>query len=156
MSSSLAHGFASMNGGTTGGSGGQVVTVTSGTQLQAAINGATGPITIYIEGEVSLANSAGLTEISIDGRNNISIIGKGAGADISGIGFHVTNGSSNLIFQNLKIHDITAGPKDGIGIEGPSKNIWIDNNEFYSSMSVGKDFYDGLLDIKRGAEYITV
>jgi pectate lyase len=71
-------------------------------------------------------------------------------------GFHVTNGSSNLIFQNLKIHDITAGPKDGIGIEGPSKNIWIDNNEFYSSMSVGKDFYDGLLDIKRGAEYITV
>jgi len=44
--------------------------------------------------------------------------------------FHVRDGSSNLIFQNLKIHDVKSGPKDAISIEGGSHNIWINHNEF--------------------------
>jgi pectate lyase len=153
-----AFGFASMNGGTTGGYGGSSITVSNGVQLQTAINSITGtskPLTIYVDGMITLANS-GVQEIVIDGRNNLSIIGTGAGAEFAGIGIHVKNGSSNLIIQNLKIHDVASGTKDAIGIEGPSKNIWIDNNELYSSLAVAKDYYDGLLDIKRGAEYITV
>ncbi len=158
MTTSLAHGFASLNGGTTGGSGGTVVTVTTGAQLQAAINSVTdtsAPLTIYVDGKITPANS-GVSAITVAGRDNISIIGKGAGAEFDGIGIHVTDGSSNLIIQNLKIHDVATGVKDAISIEGPSKNIWIDSNELYSTMAVSKDYYDGLLDIKRGAEYITV
>lgn len=158
MAQNLAHGFAAMNGGTTGGSGGASVTVTTGAQLQAAINSVTSssePLTIYVDGKITAQNS-GVDVISIAGRNNISIIGKGAGAEFDGIGIRVSDGSSNLIIQNLKIHNVDTGPKDAIGIEGPSKNIWIDHNELYSSLNVDKDYYDGLLDIKRGAEYITV
>lgn len=152
----LAFGFASLNGGTSGGSGGATVTVSTGAQLQAAINGArSAPLTIYVDGKITLENS-GVQEITIAGRDNISIVGTRDGAEFDGIGFRITDGSSNLILQNLKIHDVKSGAKDAIGIEGPSKNIWIDHNELYSSLAVGKDYYDGLLDIKRGAEFITV
>ncbi len=158
MANNLAHGFAALNGGTTGGSGGKIVRVSTGAQLQAAIDGATGasaPLTILIEGKITPQNS-GTSVIEIAGRSNISLIGAGAGAEFDGIGIRVSGGSSNLIIQNLKIHDVNTGPRDAIGIEGPSHNIWIDHNELYSSLSAQKDYYDGLLDIKRGAEYITV
>ncbi len=155
MTGNLAYGFAAMQGGTSGGAGGKTITVTTGAQLQAAINGASGPLTIVVDGRITAANS-GASEIAIDGRSNISIIGAGAGAEFDGIGIRVTDGSSNLIIRNLKIHDVAGGSGDAIGIEGPSRNIWIDSNELYSTMDVAKDHFDGLLDIKRGAEYITV
>jgi len=152
-----AFGFAATNGNTTGGYGGAVITVTTGAQLQAAINSVTGsnPLTIYVDGIITPGNSRA-DEITISGHNNISIIGTDGGAEFDGIGIHITKGSSNLIIQNLKIHDVDIGTKDAIGIEGPSSHIWIDNNELYSTLSSSKDHYDGLLDIKRGAEYITV
>jgi pectate lyase len=145
-----------MNGGTTGGSGGTTVTVSTGKELLAAIEQAgSKPLTIQVEGTITTANT-GAEAINIDGVHNISIIGAGDGAEFDGIGFHVKGGSSNLIFQNLEIHDVNSGPKDAIGIEGGSHNIWIDHNEMYSSMSVGKDYYDGLVDMKRGVEYVTI
>jgi pectate lyase len=155
MAENLAHGFASMNGGTTGGSGGPSVTVSTGAALQAAIDKATGPLTIYVDGQITTANS-GVDVISIAGKSNISVIGVGTNADFDGIGIRVSAGSSNLIIQNLKIHNVATGPKDAIGIEGDSKNVWVDHNELYSSLAADKDYYDGLLDIKRGAEYITI
>ena len=151
-----AHGFASMNGGTTGGAGGATITVTTGKELLAAINAAADkPLTIIVKGEITTANT-GAAAISLNDVHNLSIIGAGNGAEFDGIGFHVKGGSSNLIFQNLKIHDVKSGPKDAISIEGGSHNIWIDHNEFYSSMSVGKDHFDGLVDMKRGVEYVTI
>ncbi|BCM83621.1 hypothetical protein [Methylobacterium indicum] len=158
MAQNLAHGFAAMNGGTSGGSGGPTVHVSTGAELQKAIDGVSatsGPLTIVVDGKITPANS-GVDAISIAGRNNISVIGGGSGAEFDGIGIRISGGSSNLIIQNLKIHNVATGPKDAIGIEGPSRNIMIDHNELYSSMAVDKDYYDGLLDIKRGAEYITV
>ncbi|MFH5923547.1 hypothetical protein [Roseomonas xinghualingensis] len=151
-----AHGFASMNGGTTGGSGGATITVTTGKELLAAVaKAADAPLTIYVAGEITAANT-GANVINLKDVHNLSIIGADGGAEFDGIGFHVKGGSSNLIFQNLKIHDVKSGPKDAISIEGGSHNIWIDHNEFYSSMSVNKDYYDGLLDMKRGVEYVTI
>lgn len=150
-----AHGFASLNGGTTGGSGGSTITVSNGKALQAAIDNSTGPLTILVQGTITAANT-GAREILIDGRKNLTIQGAGDGGELNGIGIHVKNGSSNLIIQNLKIHHVPAGAGDAIGIEGGSHNIWIDGNELYSSMSVNKDYYDGLLDLKRGTEYVTV
>ncbi len=145
-----------MNGGTTGGAGGATVTVTTGKELLAAIEkAADAPLTIVVKGEITTANT-GADVIDIAGVSNLSIIGAAGGAEFDGIGIRVKDGSSNLIFQNLSIHDVASGPKDAIGIEGGSNNIWIDHNEFYSSMSVDKDYYDGLLDMKRGVEYVTV
>lgn len=155
MADNLAHGFASMNGGTTGGSGGSSVTVSTGAALQAAIDKAAGPLTIYVDGKITPGNS-GVDAINIAGKSNISVVGVGSNADFDGIGIRVSGGSSNLIIQNLKIHDVATGPKDAIGIEGASRNIWIDHNELYSTLAADKDYYDGLLDIKRGAEYITI
>jgi pectate lyase len=156
MTVNAAHGFASLNGGTTGGAGGATVTVSTGKELIEAIESAgSKPLTIYVKGEITTSNS-GANEITLDGVHNLSIIGTGEGAEFDGIGIHVKGDSSNLIIQNLSIHDVKSGPKDAIGIEGDSHNIWIDHNEFYSSMSVGKDYYDGLLDMKRGVEYVTV
>jgi pectate lyase len=158
MATDLAHGFASLNGGTSGGGGGRTVTVSTGTALQAAIDSATkaaGPVTVRIEGVITPANSGG-SAITIDGRSNISIIGTGDGAEFDGIGIQIKGGSSNLIIRNLEIHHVATGTKDAISIEGPSRNIWIDSNELYSTMDASKDFYDGLVDIKRGAEYITI
>ncbi|MGK7869903.1 M10 family metallopeptidase C-terminal domain-containing protein [Falsiroseomonas sp. E2-1-a20] len=158
MATDLAHGFASLNGGTSGGAGGRIVTVSTGAALQAAIDAATksaGPVTIRVDGVITPQNSGG-SAITLDGRSNISIIGTGDGAEFDGIGIHIKSGSSNLILRNLEIHHVTNGTKDAISIEGASRNIWIDSNEFYSTMDVDKDFYDGLVDIKRGAEYITV
>lgn len=51
---------------------------------------------------------------------------------------------------------MNTGDKDGISIEGPANNIWIDHNEIYASLDVHKDYYDGLLDVKKNAEYITI
>ncbi|MBI0535363.1 hypothetical protein D9599_07250 [Roseomonas sp. KE2513] len=156
MAFQTAHGFASMNGGTSGGGGGTTVRVGTGSELQAAIDAVkpgSAPVTIIVAGTITPQNSRG-EEITVDGRSNLSIIGDSG--ELNGIGLHIKGGSSNLIVQNLKIHDVATGGKDAISIEGPSKNIWIDSNELYSSMNVSKDFYDGLLDIKRGAEYITV
>ncbi|WP_424138253.1 M10 family metallopeptidase C-terminal domain-containing protein [Roseomonas chloroacetimidivorans] len=145
-----------MNGGTTGGAGGSSVTVSTGKELLAAIEkAADSPLTIYVKGEITTANT-GADVIDIAGVSNLSIIGAENGAEFDGIGIRVKGGSSNLIFQNLSIHDVNSGPKDAIGIEGGSSNIWIDNNEFYSSTDKGKDYYDGLIDMKRGVEYVTV
>jgi pectate lyase len=154
--SDKAHGFASLHGGTAGGAGGASVTVSTGKQLLAAIDqAASKPLTIYVKGEITTGNT-GAQVIDLVDVHNLSIIGTGDGAELDGIGIRIKGGSSNLILRNLSIHDVRSGPKDAIGIEGGSHNIWVDHNEFYSSMSGGKDYYDGLLDMKRGVEYVTV
>jgi pectate lyase len=156
MATNQAFGFASMNGGTSGGNGGREVTVSTGAQLQASINAAgSSPITIRVDGKITTGNTGADSHRPREqGQHLDHRHGRGCGVRRHR---HPREGrSSNLIIQNLKIHDVKAGVGDAISVEGPSRNIWIDNNELYSSMSVSKDYYDGLLDIKRGAEYITV
>ncbi|HYH05411.1 MAG TPA: pectate lyase, partial [Bacillota bacterium] len=62
---------------------------------------------------------------------------------------------SNIIIQNMKIHHVKASD-DCIGIEGPANNIWVDHCELYNDLNHDKDYYDGLLDAKSSAQYITV
>ena len=150
-------GFASLNGGTVGGAGGTTVTVSTGTALQNAIKNKTGtPLTIIVSGTITPANSPGLTKIDVKDVDHVSIIGAGAGAELNGIGIKITR-ASNVIVQNLKIHHVSIGDKDAISIEGPASNIWIDHNELYATFQgVDKDYYDGLVDTKSGAEYVTI
>ena len=120
-----------MTTGTTGGAGGDEVTVSTGVALQNAINDATGPRTIYINGTINIGNSTGLSKIDIKDVANISIIGIGDKGEFDGIGLKIWRGS-NIIIQNVKVHHVLAGDKDGLSIEGPSDHIWVDHCEFYN------------------------
>jgi pectate lyase len=149
-------GFATMAGGTTGGAGGTTVTVSTGTQLQAAINGkGTTPLTIYVNGTITPANSTGLSKIDVKDKRDISILGVGTSGEFNGIGLKIVR-AGNIIVRNLKIHHVNTGDKDCIGIEGPVDHVWVDHCELYNQFQgVGQDYYDGLLDVKSTSEYLT-
>lgn len=156
-------GFAGYNFNITGGEGGTVVTVDNGVSLKAALEQAKSsatPVIIYVDGVISDANSgADNRSIDIKDMNNVSIIGVADRGEFNGIGIAIRR-ANNIIIQNLKIHEVLTGGKDGISIEGDENettaNIWIDHNELYSSLDVDKDYYDGLIDSKSGAENITI
>jgi pectate lyase len=148
-------GFATLNGGTTGGSGGDTVTVSTGTDLQEAIkNKGSNPLTIYVNGTITPSNSEDLSKIDIKEVDDISILGVGTSGEFDGIGIKIWK-ASNIIIRNVKVHHVDIGDKDCISIEGPSNNIWVDHCELYNDLDHDKDYYDGLLDAKGESEYIT-
>ena len=151
-------GYAAMTTGTTGGTGGTTITVNTGTALQAAIRAkGSQPLTIYINGTITLANSPGLSKIDVKDVSDVSIIGFDRLGEFNGIGLKVFR-ANNIILQNLKVHNVLASTGDGdcIGIEGPANHIWVDHCELYNVyQGVGTDDYDGLLDAKSDCQYIT-
>ena len=151
-------GFATLGGGTTGGAGGNEITVSTGTALQEAINeqqDANTPLTIYIDGLITLANSPGLSKIDVKEVSDVSIIGLGDSAVFNGIGLKIYK-SNNIIIRNITVHYVTEGEGDCISIEGPADHIWIDHCELYNELEgVDKDYYDGLLDMKKNVDFVT-
>lgn len=152
-------GFAILNGNTTGGLAGQVVTATSYTQLKSYAESGT-PYVILVEGTIS--NGSGGGKIGI--QSNKSLVGVGSTAFLDGVGLEVRN-SNNVIIQNLKITLVgTSNPTsvnggDAIVINGTSKNVWIDHCELYSenpTVQKNIDKYDGLIDIRDQTGFITV
>ncbi|MBU1311416.1 MAG: pectate lyase [Gammaproteobacteria bacterium] len=164
------YGYASENGGTSGGSGENKVEVTvcTGEEMISAIKNKDPqrPLTIWVNGSISLQNAKD-TRIDIKDVSDISIIGLGTQGEMAGIGFNIVR-ANNIIIRNLRIHHVRANqgaPGDGISIEGPVRNIWIDHNEIYNSLTVNdptltedqvKDYYDGLVDAKGDAQFITI
>ncbi|MER2493053.1 pectinesterase family protein [Catenovulum sediminis] len=155
-------GFAGIEGEITGGVGGTIVSVNNGADLIQAISDAKNsgvPLTVYVHGKITSANSNDAKSIAIKDIKDVSIIGVGTTAELEGIGIQIER-AENIIIRNLTIHDVPAANGDAIGIEGdentPTKRIWIDHNELYGDLSVGKNDYDGLLDSKAGATHITV
>jgi pectate lyase len=134
-------GFASVHAlglkGTSGGAAGMTVTVTNSSQFLKAV-AQVGPMTIQVQGLISLpgpmhAVSSDKTIVGV-GRSGIT----GAGLNFKGV--------SNVIVRNLVF---TNSPDDAISIESFSHHIWID----HCDLSMARD---GLLDIKHGADLITV
>jgi pectate lyase len=144
-----------MNGGTTGGAGGRTVTVSTGAQLIAEVDGVT-PVTIYVNGTITLANTAPDNVLYVKNVSNVTIIGQNA--DFNGVGFKVKD-SSNIILQNLKIHHTENSENgDGVEIDG-SNNVWVDHCEFYNISPLiepDKDRFDGLVDVKNASQYVTI
>ncbi len=134
-------GFAAVSGmglsTTTGGAGGQTVTVTNATDFLAAIKN-TSPLIIRVNGTISIS---GMQKVS----SNKSILGVGTAGRITGGGLTMS-GVSNIIIRNLTF---TGASDDSINIEQSSHHIWVDHNDFSNG-------YDGLVDIKRGSDFITV
>ncbi|KAK1470365.1 pectate lyase [Colletotrichum cuscutae] len=141
-------GYATLNGGTSGGSGGTVTTVSTLAEFTAAVNEKdTAARIVVVKGTIS-----GTANVRIG--SNKSVIGASAGAGFNGIGLHVRR-MSNVIIRNIKSTNVLASTGDGVKIE-ESINVWIDHCEFSSALVSDKDYYDGLVDASHAADYMTI
>ena len=147
--SSVPDGFAQ---GTTGGAGGQTVTVTNQSQLNQYVT-ASQPYVIRVAGSVTISPKG--TELRV--ASNKTIVGVGTSGEIVGGGFFLGTGVRNVIIRNLTIRD-TLMPDDDPGDDAydydaiqidTASNIWIDHNRL-TRMN------DGLLDSRKDTTNITV
>ncbi|KAH7398355.1 pectate lyase-like protein [Pyrenochaeta sp. MPI-SDFR-AT-0127] len=138
-------GYATANGGTKGGAGGATTVVTSLSQLAAAAN-ATGPGIIVVQGAIS-----GAAKVQVG--SDKTIVGK-SGSSLTGIGLTIL-GQKNVIIRNLKIAKVLAAYGDAITIQ-LSTNVWVDHCDLSGDETVGKDTYDGLVDLSHAADFVTI
>lgn len=129
-------GWATQNGGTTGGGSAAMTTVTNASALTSALN-ATGAAVIRVSGTISCS---GMLRV----RSNKTILGN-SGATIAGCGLNIS-GDRNVIIRNLTFRDWN---DDAVNVQESATNIWIDHNSFSNG-------YDGAVDIKRGSDFVTV
>ncbi|HSD38468.1 MAG TPA: discoidin domain-containing protein [Rhodocyclaceae bacterium] len=160
-------------GNVTGGGSATPVVVSTMAAMQSAVDAysGTGGLVIRYAGTFDpapiLANICGQwskskQEVSISGKSNITILG--ADGSSANFGIRLKGSSSNIIVRNMTIGLLPGGASDGdiIGIEGSATNVWIDHNEFYSQNyhcpgTPGDDTtFDGMIDIKSGANNITI
>jgi pectate lyase len=152
-------GFATQNGGTTGGSGGTEVTVTTFADLKKFAETKDTKYVIKFSGTItgtgSVANKDYIGSIKV--ASNKSIIGIDDKAFLDGVGFSIKD-TKNIIIQNIKFSlvsvakaiptnsedianiysklgdegrpQILVNGGDLISIYGTSSNIWIDHCEF--------------------------
>jgi pectate lyase len=136
--------------GTTGGTGGPTVTVSTAAAFLDYIS-RTGPYIIQVNGLIALPS--GMHNVASDK----TILGLGANSGITGAGLNIglpvssiaqppPNAVKNIIIRNMIF---THATDDSINIQMFSHHIWIDHCDL-------SDGYDGLIDIKRGSSYITV
>ncbi|MEV5436154.1 pectinesterase family protein [Streptomyces sp. NPDC052682] len=145
------HGFASLAGGTTGGAGGKVVTVTDQASL-ATYAAAEEPYVIRVKGSISVEPFGSDIVVASDK----TIIGVGDTGEIVHGELHLNPGTSNVIIRNLTIRDsYVEGDWDGKTTDfdaiqmDSADHVWIDHNRF-------THMGDGLLDIRKDSQYITV
>ncbi|KZV61704.1 polysaccharide lyase family 1 protein [Peniophora sp. CONT] len=139
-------GYATQNGGTTGGAGGTTTTVTTLAALRAAVLSAD-PKIVKISGIITGDGE------SVDVGNHTTVVGVGSNSGLTGGGFRVKK-ATNVIFRNLQLSK-SPHPTDLIELQ-TSTNIWVDHNTFTSDLDHDKDFYDGMLDMNHGTDFVTV
>ncbi|MBN1759680.1 MAG: hypothetical protein JW863_15235 [Chitinispirillaceae bacterium] len=149
-------GYATTNGGTTGGAGGATKTISTLQQLVdwgASREKNTNAEVITISGRIQ--GSGDNTLITIKNGANITIQGNGTSGELVGVGLNIRD-YTNVIVKNLKIHEV-AYPDDALTLDNVQRG-WVDHCELHSKIGDGitMDTYDGLLDIKKGASAITI
>ncbi len=130
-------GWASVEGGTSGGLGGAAVTVADAKELAASLKG-DAPKSVLISGTIVLTDKVRVG-------SNKTILGIGSDGGLKGAGLHL-HGVHNVLIRNLSIHDSI---DDAVNIESGSHHIWIDHCDF-------SQCHDGLVDVKRGSDLVTV
>ncbi len=148
-------GYGAAGGGTTGGAGGSVVTVSTLAQLEAWVSAReknTTPEILRIGGKISSSEGALMT---IKNGANITIEGVGTAGELQNIGLNIRD-YQNVIVRNLTIHEVEY-PNDAITLDNVQQG-WVSQCELYSKIGegIGQDTYDGLLDIKKGSSNITI
>ncbi len=167
-----ATGYATQNGGTTGGAGGTTVRATTGTAIHAALCGRAAddtPITIEVEGTINHANTAKVSGdscntaagvIELKQISNVTLVGVGGGAVFDQLGIHIRD-SSNIIIQNVTVKNVkksgspTSNGGDAIGMESDVRNVWVDHTTLEASGGESEG-YDGLFDMKNNTQYVTL
>jgi pectate lyase len=137
-------GYATQNGGTTGGKGGSTTTVKSFAELSSAVSGDKAAIVI-VDGALS---GSGTIKVG----SNKSIIGKNSGASLTGAGI-VIKGVKNVILRNLAIKKVVGA--DAVAVQ-KATNVWIDHLDLSADRDHDKDYYDGLLDITHAGDFVTI
>ncbi|HET7544841.1 MAG TPA: polysaccharide lyase family 1 protein [Polyangiaceae bacterium] len=101
--------------------------------------------------------------LEIKNKRDITLMGDSGSR--ANFGIHIAASSSNVIIRNMTIGLTPGGDaSDIVSIEGMSggapKDIWIDHNELFTSLATcegaGDSAFDGLIDVKKGADDITV
>ncbi|KAI8313215.1 hypothetical protein K4K61_008581 [Colletotrichum sp. SAR11_59] len=140
-------GFASLNGGTTGGAGGTTVAVTTQADLEKYAS-ASGKYVIKVSGRITVTPYGKEIKVSSDK----TVIGVGTSGELyqGGLGL---NSAKNVIIRNLKIGNTNLGDgvendRDGVQADTVS-NIWIDHCLFENGG-------DGLMDLRKDTTYFTV
>jgi pectate lyase len=169
-------GFASVAaaglGTTTGGDGGEVVTVATFADLEREI-ASSGARVVQVQGTITSPDER---FVKLRVGSNKTIIGLGADATLEHIGLDVTGWGdvetgtladfcepefegqfapvSNVIIRNLTFRDTlgSSSDADGIVVQCSAHHVWIDHNTFLGAPSGN----DGAIDIKRGADWVTV
>lgn len=137
-------GFATQNGGTTGGKGYSEVTVSNANDLKTYAKA--GNKIIYVKPGTYMG--------PIDVGSNVTIYGyQGAiiAQPTTGSAMKLS-GSKNVIIRNLKFKGIGAhddDDEDCLQVNHESKNVWIDHVDIY-------DGHDGNLDITNASDYVTI
>ncbi|KAA8564918.1 hypothetical protein EYC84_010688 [Monilinia fructicola] len=139
-------GYATQNGGTTGGKGGATTTVSTLAQFTDAVTNDAVARVIVVSGTIT-----GSVKVRVG--SNKTIVGK-KGATLVGVGLYI-NKSANVIVRNIISQKVLAGNGDAIGVQA-STNVWIDHVDVSSDLSHGKDYYDGLIDITHASDWVTV
>jgi len=159
-------GFASLNGGTTGGAdlgeGNNEIGVVTGEQIQDALSNpefSGSPLTIFVDDLITWENSNN-SRISIQ-RNDLSIIGRSDNAGFEGVPIEIVNGAQNIIIRNLTLRLVpqSRSPGDLISLDGRQgavSNIWIDHNELFNSLDMGQDFFDELVSGRSEVHNVTI
>lgn len=144
-----APGWASQNGGTTGGGTdiANAVTVSSMSALQSEASDSGSRIILVQPGTYSGTLSIGA---------NKTIIGTGPGVTIHGNVEISGSDSCNVILRNIAVRGLTCGSydecrsgSDAVYIGHGAHHIWVDHLDV-------ADGQDGNLDITRAADYVTV
>jgi pectate lyase len=165
-------GFASIEGETTGGAGGEVVRCTTGTEIHEALCQRAArdtPIIIHVEGVINHGNTRKVSGkscntkddvIELKNVSNITIIGVGEGALFDELGIHLRD-ASNIILQNLHVRNVkksgfpTSNGGDAIGIERDVHHVWADHLTLEASGGE-KEGFDALFDVKDNGCFITL
>ena len=140
-----ADGWASQNGGTSGGAGGPTVTVTDEPNLIKYASSVTpGPYIVQVSGTITITNTDG---IRLSAKKTLRGIGENPTL-VGNVNF--TNRDSNMVIEKLNITNPYAGSAyDGISVKQDINNVFITKCTFY-------DCGDGQLDISNKSNYVTV
>ncbi len=158
---------------TTGGGSKAAVNVATMAAMQSAIDGYSGSGGLVLN-YTGTFNYATITDVCaqwkkaaqiVEIKNKSDITIKGTNTSSGNFGIHIVGNAHNVIVQNMTIGLLPGGSNaDSISIEGTSSgqpsNIWVDHNTIFASLTMcsgaGDASFDGGIDMKKGANHITV
>ena len=137
-------GFATQNGGTTGGKGYSEVTVDNVSDLKSYAKA--GNKIIYVKPGTYMGPIEVGSNVTIYGYQGAIIAQPSSGSAMK------LSGSKNVIIRNLKFKGVGAhddDDEDCLQVNHESSNVWIDHVDIY-------DGHDGNLDITNASDYVTI